>query len=605
MGQFSMLKRGISAVLAVDLVVQSACGFCGLANPGSTHLMAVKQVQLSSSNRQVDIYDTTLRDGTQMEGVSMTVDDKLKIARALSGFGMDYIECGWPGSNPRDSQFFARAREELPDNVWARLVAFGSTRRKSKTPEEDEQLQELVKAGTSTVCIVAKAWDLHVDKVLEVSREENVAMIADTVSFLKSLDKEVHVDLEHFFDGYTSNPSYIMEICQAALNAGADVLVLCDTNGGTLPWGIEKTISELKASFPSTKFGIHCHNDRDLAVSNSLHAVMSGVSVVQGTVNGIGERTGNANLMSILPTLKFEMGCKLNTDDLSKLTSLSRWTDELLNRIPDTKLPFVGRSAFAHKGGLHVSAVKKVPRSYEHMDPALVGNERQILVSDLSGRSNILGKIKEFAFGSQDFGSSEWQQRIVTVLKEVKELELTGYTFEGADASLGLMVKKMLPEYVSPFELIDYSSVSRFGMAEEGLCRASIKLSVPCSTSINVMDQFDYSPPNSTMNSNNIILECAEGNGPVNAIARAMYKALLPLYSRLEHVHLSDYKVRILDRHKATAANTRVLIEFSDSHHEKMWTTVGVGTDVISASVDALADGFKYCLNMAHENIEK
>eukprot|EP01084_Bolivina_argentea_P258318 435465_1 len=450
MGQFFVMKRVMSTMLAIVLVVRSAFGFGGLANPGSTHLKAVRQVYLSSSNRHVDIYDTTLRDGTQMEGVSMTVDDKLKIARELANFGMDYIECGWPGSNPKDSQFFARAKEELPENIWARLVAFGSTRRKSKTPEEDKQLQELVKAGTSTVCIVAKAWDLHVDKILEVSREENLAMLADSVSFLKSFGKEVHVDLEHFFDGYTANPSYTLEVCHAALNAGADVLVLCDTNGGTLPWGIEKTMSELKASFPTTKFGIHCHNDRELAVSNSLQAVMSGVSVIQGTVNGIGERTGNANLMSILPTLTLEMGYDLTVSDLSKLKSLSLWTDELLNRAPDNRLPFVGRSAFAHKGGLHVSAVRKLSSSYEHIDPALVGNERHILVSDLAGRSNILSKLKEFAFGAEDFGSAEWQGRISKVLQEVKVLEMNGYTFEGADASLALMVKKLLPGYVPP-----------------------------------------------------------------------------------------------------------------------------------------------------------
>ncbi len=598
MVQFLMLKRVISAALAVVLVVRSAFGFVGLANPGSSHLRAARQVYLSSSNRHVDIYDTTLRDGTQMEGVSMTVDDKLKIARALVGFGMGYVECGWPGSNPRDSEFFFRAKKELPEDVWVRLVAFGSTRRKSKTPEEDEQLQELVKAGTPTVCIVAKAWDLHVDRILEVSREENLAMIADTVSFLKAAGKEVHVDLEHFFDGYTTNRCYTLEVCQAALNAGADVLVLCDTNGGTLPWGIEQTISELKVSFPSTKLGIHCHNDRELAVSNSLQAVMSGVSVVQGTVNGIGERTGNANLMSILPTLKLEMGFELTGIGLSKLTSLSNWVDELLNRIPDNKLPFVGRSAFAHKGGLHVSAVKKVPRSYEHIDPALVGNERHILVSDLSGRSNILSKVKEFAFGAQDFGSTDWQERITKVLQKVKALEMVGYTFEGADASLGLMVKRLLPDYVPPFELLDYSSMTSM-LGDVDLSRAIVKLKVP-----NSIDFIQFGSPTNSSRDFTVVLECAEGIGPVDAVANAIYKALLPTYPALGDVFLSDYKVRILDRHKATAANTRVLIEFSERHSHKEWTTVGVGTDIISASLTALMDGFQYCLS-TENRVEK
>ncbi len=596
MGQFFVM-RVMSTMLAIVLVVRSAFGFGGLANPGSTHLKAVRQVYLSSSNRHVDIYDTTLRDGTQMEGVSMTVDDKLKIARELANFGMDYIECGWPGSNPKDSQFFARAKEELPENIWARLVAFGSTRRKSKTPEEDKQLQELVKAGTSTVCIVAKAWDLHVDKILEVSREENLAMLADSVSFLKSFGKEVHVDLEHFFDGYTANPSYTLEVCHAALNAGADVLVLCDTNGGTLPWGIEKTMSELKASFPTTKFGIHCHNDRELAVSNSLQAVMSGVSVIQGTVNGIGERTGNANLMSILPTLTLEMGYDLTVSDLSKLKSLSLWTDELLNRAPDNRLPFVGRSAFAHKGGLHVSAVRKFSSSYEHIDPALVGNERHILVSDLAGRSNILSKLKEFAFGAEDFGSAEWQGRISKVLQEVKVLEMNGYTFEGADASLALMVKKLLPGYVPPFELLDYSTLTRLTNSDEG-SRALVKLRLPYSTSI--YSTIGHENSSNFTSESYVALECAEGNGPVDSLAKALYKALLPTYPILEHMYLSDYKVRILDRHRATSANTRVLIEFTDRLSQKEWGSVGVGTNVVSASLHALLDGFQYCLNMIH-----
>ncbi len=598
MGQLFVTKRVTSTVLVVVLVARSAFGFGGLVNPGPTHLKTVGQVYLSSSDRHVDIYDTTLRDGTQMEGISMTVEDKLKIARALASFGMDYIECGWPGSNPRDSEFFARAKKDLPQKIWARLVAFGSTRRKSTIAEKDKQLQELVKAGTPTVCIVAKAWDLHVDKILDVSREENLAMIADSVSFLKSSGKEVHVDLEHFFDGYRANPGYTQEVCHAALNAGADVLVLCDTNGGTMPWGIAKTISELKALFPTTKFGIHCHNDRELAVSNSLQAAMSGISVIQGTVNGIGERTGNANLMSILPSLKLEMGYDLTLSDLSKLTCLSLWVDELLNRTPDNKLPFVGRSAFSHKGGLHVSAVRKIPRSYEHIDPALVGNEQRILISDLAGRSSILSKVKEFAFDAEDFGSAEWQSRISNILRDVKELEMNGYTFEGADASLALMVKKLLPGYAAPFEVLDYSTLAKLSKSNDG-SRSVIKFKLPHPTSTH--STFEDENSSNLTSEVHVVLECAEGNGPVDSLAHAMYKALLPTYPILEHMYLSDYKVRILDRERGTASKTRVLIDFTDRLSMKEWGSVGVGTDIIAASFSALVDGFEFFLSKAQE----
>eukprot|EP00611_Tribonema_gayanum_P017170 TRINITY_DN2970_c0_g1_i2.p1 TRINITY_DN2970_c0_g1~~TRINITY_DN2970_c0_g1_i2.p1 ORF type:complete len:395 (-),score=131.65 TRINITY_DN2970_c0_g1_i2:1172-2356(-) len=320
---------------------------------------AIRQ-QHAAPPRLVDIYDTTLRDGTQMEGISVSVDDKLKIARVLSNFGMHYIEGGWPGSNPKDAEFFERAKAELPPEAWSRIVAFGSTRRKNGTCEQDKQLTTLIAAGTNCVTIVAKAWDLHVDHILEVPREENLAMVGESVAFLKAAGKEVMIDLEHFFDGFKANPAYTMQVCERAVEAGADVLVLCDTNGGTLAWEVDQAVRTVASAFPGVRLGIHCHNDQELAVSNSLQAVQSGATVVQGTINGIGERTGNANLASIVPTLQLKMGCAGVGERLPELTALCRFVDEQLNRLPDSKAPYVGQSAFAHKGGIHVSAVNKV-----------------------------------------------------------------------------------------------------------------------------------------------------------------------------------------------------------------------------------------------------
>eukprot|EP00904_Undaria_pinnatifida_P000929 jgi/Undpi1/10837/HiC_scaffold_3.g01366.m2 len=611
----------------------------------------------SEDRRVVHLYDTTLRDGTQMEGISASVNDKLKIAKELHNFGMHYIEGGWPGSNPKDVEFFARARLELPSEAWAKVVAFGSTRRKFKTCAEDKQLESLIAAGTECVCIFAKAWSLHVDDILEVPREENLAMVRESVGHLKAAHKEVMIDLEHFFDGYKANPEYTMQttscfssifflysghlvarlfnhvlghmqrycycccysyshysysysysyshlfrcyqICDAAVESNVDVLVLCDTNGGCLPWEIDDIVREVKATYPDTRLGIHCHNDQGLGVANSLQAVRSGCDVVQGTINGIGERTGNANLITIIPTLQLKMDIMGVGEHLSNLTALSRFTDEQFNRAPATGAPFTGISAFAHKGGIHVSAVNKNPDSYQHIDPAQVGNKKRVLVSELSGQSNILSKVEDSGMASKAElkASDVWRSRLVQVVNTVKGLEKQGYTFEGADASVNLLVRRTMSGYVPPFKLLDYlvqiwdteqAGGLEFRKSGPSTARATVKVRVPSSGMDPIVGREDEDP--------GVRLEVAEGNGPVNALGKALFRALLPKFPSLDNVVLSDYKVRILDQESATRANTRVLIEFYDKASEMQWSTVGVNTNIISASMSALMDGLEYAL---------
>ncbi|CAM9351380.1 unnamed protein product [Discosporangium mesarthrocarpum] len=558
----------------------------------------------SGTAKMVHLYDTTLRDGTQMEGISVSVSDKLKIARELYNFGMHYIEGGWPGSNPKDAEFFERAITELPSETWEKVVAFGSTRRKHIACVADPQLAALIAAGTRCVTIVAKAWDLHVDHILEVSREENLAMVRESVAHLKAAGKEVMLDLEHFFDGFKANTDYTMQVCAAAVEADVDVLVLCDTNGGALPWEVDDIVHAVKKYFPGVRLGIHCHNDQGLAVANSIQAVRSGVDVVQGTVNGIGERTGNANLMTIIPTLQLKMGIHGVGENLRNLTIVSRYTDEQLNRVPSSAAPFTGMSAFAHKGGIHVSAVNKIPDSYQHIDPALVGNMRRVLVSELSGRSNILSKIEEFGIGNiEEIKSSKvWKDRMGKVLEKVKILEKRGFTFEGADASVNLMVRRTMEGYSYPFRLLDYLVQTWDGAQPRGgsqvhgnkaTARATVKVLLPTPSEeshlVSTVEDLEDEDPR-------VCLQVAEGNGPVNALSKALYKALLPSFPSLQHVVLNDYKVRILDQDSATAANTRVLIEFHDKLHNADWSTVGVNTNIISASMSALLDGFEYAL---------
>jgi len=573
--------------------------FSVVAKPLSASKSIIENGGDGSTLKDIAIYDTTLRDGTQMEGISVSVDDKLKIARALSTFGMNYIEGGWPGSNPKDKEFFERAKRELSEETWNKIVAFGSTRRKFTKCENDQQLKLLIEADTNCITIVAKAWDLHVDKILEVPREENLAMVEESISFLKSYNKEVMIDLEHHFDGFFSNPSYTLEVCERAVKGGADVLVLCDTNGGSLPWQIDEAVKAVRERLPNVRIGIHCHNDQELAVCNSLQAVKSGATVVQGTVNGIGERTGNANLISIIPTLQLKMGCVGVRENLKNLTELSRYVDEQLNRLPDSKAPYVGQSAFAHKGGIHVSAVNKIPDSYQHIDPQSVGNARRTLVSELSGRSNILSKIEEFGIGSKDeYSSPAWKERMSRVLEAVKGLEKRGYTFEGADATVNLMIRRLMPGYSEPFLLLDYTATTAdtFTAHEanqsniaSSWARATVKVRLPLGLNDQSKRMFEDEDPF-------VWLESAEGNGPVNALAKALSKALLPTFPSLQNVVLQDYKVRILDQEKATAANTRVMIEFHDLKHNEHWATVGVNTNIISASMSALMDGFEFAL---------
>jgi 2-isopropylmalate synthase len=521
------------------------------------------------------LYDTTLRDGTQGEGVSLSVDDKLRIARRLDEFGVDYIEGGWPGSNPKDMEFFDRAQNELSLR-HARVAAFGSTCRADAQPADDPQIQLLVQANTPVVTIFGKTWDLHVTEVLRTTLEENLRMIRESVRYLKQQGKEVVYDAEHFFDGYRANPEYALSTLKAAILGGADAVVLCDTNGGSLPWQIGEAVdsvrqevlghgAETRPPASSVVLGIHAHNDGETGVANTLEAVRRGCNQVQGTVNGYGERCGNANLISIIPDLQLKMGFDLlPAEKLAQLTDLSRYVSELANLNPDSHQPFVGASAFAHKGGTHVNAVVKYVMSYQHIDPALVGNETRVLVSELSGKDNIAVKRREFGLD----GLTREQER--AVLQQIKDLENAGFAFESAEASVDLLLRRTRPDYVPPFVLVDYTANVEHRRGRGMFSEATVKVAV---------DDF-------------VLHEVAEGNGPVNALNRALRKALGQFYPRLRDVHLTDYKVRILDSASGTAAMTRVLIDFTDG--ERTWSTVGASTNIIEASWIALSDAVEY-----------
>ena len=527
----------------------------------------------------VKLYDTTLRDGTQGEGVSLSCDDKLRIARRLDEFGMQYIEGGWPGSNPKDIEFFDRAQNEL-DLKQARLAAFGSTCRPNIDPADDQQVQLLIDANTPVVTIFGKSWDLHVTDVLRTDLEENLRMIRDTVAYLKSHGKEVIYDGEHFFDGFFANPEYALATMQAAIVGGADSIVLCDTNGGTLPWQVVEATEAVRREVlgldgehsvmpPASKviLGIHAHNDSETGVANTLDAVRAGCTHVQGTINGYGERCGNANLVSVIPDLQLKMGYDVvPADKLSQLSELSGFVSEMANLNPDDHQPFVGNSAFAHKGGMHVNAVEKFVMSYQHIDPALVGNETRVVVSELSGKDNIAVKRREFGLD----GLTREEER--EVLNQIKELENAGFAFESAEASVDLMLRRMRDDYQPLFEMIDYTAGVEHRAGRGAFSEATIKVKV----------------------GDEILHEVAEGNGPVNALNLALRKAILKFYPRLDLVHLTDYKVRILDSRSGTAAITRVLIDFSDGMRN--WATVGASTNVIEASWIALADSVEYFL---------
>lgn len=513
----------------------------------------------------IQLYDTTLRDGTQREGLSFSLDDKLKIARYLDQLGVDYIEGGWPGSNPKDIAFFERAATLGLEH--AIVTAFGSTHRAGVRVEDDAQIRALLAAKTSAVAVFGKSWDLHVRHVLHTSLDENLRMIGNSVAYLQSHGQEVLYDAEHFFDGYHADPDYAVQTLHAAERAGAKTLVLCDTNGGTMPGELQAIVRAV-ARQVDVPLGIHCHNDSGLAIANSILAVQAGAVHVQGTINGYGERCGNGDLCAIIPNLQLKLGYHcISKEQLGSLVEVSRYVSGRANLAPDNHQPYVGHSAFAHKGGMHVNGVLKREESFQHIDPSLVGNQKRIVVSELSGRSNILYKAREFGLDLEMDG-----EEARTVVSRIKELENRGFQFEGAEASVELLIRRNRPDYCPPFELIDFHVLVRD--KEEGMMASDAMVKIKIG--------------------DDVMLTAAEGNGPVDALGKAVRKSLLPYYPQLDPVHLVDYKVRILDGEAGTAAQTRVLIDSSDG--ERVWSTVGSSTNIIEASWQALADSLECAL---------
>jgi len=520
----------------------------------------------------IQLYDTTLRDGAQSEGISFSVVDKFNITKKLDELGVHFIEGGWPGSNPKDVEFFAKAQSLTLSQ--AKLVAFGSTRRPKIKAETDVNLLALVNAGVKIITIVGKSSDLQVTQVLETTLDENLNMLADSIRYLKAKGLTVFFDAEHFFDGFKANPDYSLRCLQVAAEAGAGCLVLCDTNGGTLPSEVVIAVERAR-KLTNVPLGIHAHNDGELAVANTLAAVNAGASQVQGTINGYGERCGNANLCSIIPTLKLKMSIDCISDEqLAKLTEVSHYVSEAANLAPDTFSPYVGASAFSHKGGLHVSGLAKWEGSYQHIDPTQVGNQPRVVVSELSGKGNIIYRARELGVDLPLKGKEAQM-----LLEQVKLLESRGFQYDNAEASFELLVHRAKPDYQSPFELVDFMLVvekrrrlpTRKGM-EEMLAEAMVKVKV----------------------GTEIMHTVAEGDGPVNALDRALRKALLQFYPSLATVKLVDYKVRILEESIGTESQVRVLIESSDGAEQ--WRTVGSSTNIIEASWLALADSLEYWL---------
>ncbi|MEK9722188.1 MAG: citramalate synthase [Rhodospirillaceae bacterium] len=522
-----------------------------------------------TSNR-IYLFDTTLRDGAQTQGVDFNPADKALIARELNDLGIDYVEGGWPGANPTDDSFFAAP----PEMKRAKLAAFGMTRRPGRSADNDPGLTAILGTKADCVVMVGKTWDYHVDVALEIKRDENVRMVGDSVRHATAKVDEVMFDAEHFFDGYKANPDYAMSCLKAAIDNGARWVVLCDTNGGTLPHEVEEIVGAVCAEIPGDKVAVHFHNDTGNAVANSLAGVRAGARQVQGTINGLGERCGNANLVSIIPTLILKMGYEtaIGPGDLHKLTHVSRMLDERLNRAPDRHAPYVGESAFAHKGGLHASAVEKDPHTYEHVEPELVGNQRHIVVSDQSGRSNILAR---FRYIGVDIDPKHPQ--VGRLVELVKEQEFNGYAYDGAEASFELLARRTLGTVPDYYHCTNFRVIDERRWNAEGdlitLSEATVKLDVG-------------GEPHMTV---------AEGNGPVNALDAALRKVLMAHYPSLENLHLVDYKVRILTPGDGTRAVTRVMIESADAkgHH---WSTVGVSTNIIDASYNALRDSIVYML---------
>jgi len=516
--------------------------------------------------RLIKLYDTTLRDGTQAEDVSFLVADKIRIAQKLDELGIHYIEGGWPGSNPKDIAFFKDIQKVKLNQ--AKIAAFGSTRRAQTTPEKDHNIRTLIQAQPDVVTIFGKTWDFHVFEALRISLEENLELIFDSLEYLKKHVPEVVYDAEHFFDGYKANPDYALKTLQAAEQAGVDCIALCDTNGGTLPHELPAILAEVK-KVVKTPLGIHTHNDGECAVANSLIAVANGIVHVQGTINGFGERCGNANLCSIIPALKLKMGKECVSDDqLKRLREISRTIFELANLVPNKHQPYVGNSAFAHKGGVHVSAIQRHPETYEHIRPEKVGNVTRVLVSDLSGRSNILAKAEQFNINldSKDPVTLE-------ILEEIKEMENKGYQFEGAEASFELLMRKALGTLRHHFSVIGFRVIDTKRHEDE-------MPSSEATVQVKVGGRIEHT--------------AAEGNGPVNALDHALRKALENFYPQLKEMKLLDYKVRVLPAGKGTASVTRVLIESGDKFER--WGTVGVSDNIIDASYQALVDALQYKL---------
>ncbi|MCG8528899.1 MAG: citramalate synthase [Opitutales bacterium] len=518
-----------------------------------------------TDGQQIFIYDTTLRDGTQGEGVSFTVNSKIRIARMLDQFGIDYIEGGWPGSNPRDMSFFEEAQSL--DLKYAKVAAFGSTRRANLKVEDDAQIKLLLDAKTPVVTIFGKTWLLHVKDILRTTPDENLAMIQDSVAYLLKNDREVIYDAEHFFDGYLADADYAMQTLHAAAKGGAKTLVLCDTNGGQLVESLKSITSEVVAEFPELKIGVHCHNDSGVGVAVSLAGVEAGAVHIQGTFNGFGERNGNANLATIIPNLGLKMGGKMScSKNMSKLRDISLFVDEMANLRSDTRAPYVGASSFAHKGGVHANAVEKVRSSYEHIDPSLVGNRTRVLVSDMSGRSSIMMKAREMGLDLD-----EKSPELKTFLQELKELEYRGYEFEAADASFKLLIDRFLEGRQPLFELIDYRViVEHRGSNEALLSEATVKINV----------------------NGNIRHTVAEAHGPVGALDIALRRALQEDYPAIKDLQLVDYKVRILEGADGAQSKIRVQVESTDG--KETWGTVGASDNIIEASWAALQDSVEY-----------
>ncbi len=526
---------------------------------------------------EVQVYDTTLRDGTQRAGISLSCDDKIRIAQRLDALGVHFIEGGWPGSNPKDVEFFARAR----DHDWstAKIAAFGSTCRVGIAPEDDLNLQALVASGAPVCTIFGKTSKLHVLDALRTTMEENLRLIEQSVGFLVAAGRRVVYDAEHFFDGFKEDTSYALETLRAARRAGAEVIVLCDTNGGTLPFELQPML-ELALGVvregderPASVLGVHCHNDSECAVANSVEAVRHGVTHVQGTINGYGERCGNANLCSIIPNVELKLGRRcLQEGRLKELHDLANFVSETANVALNDYLPYVGRFAFAHKGGIHVAAMRRNSKSYQHIDPALVGNQMQVVVSELSGRANLVSKAEEYGVEIAD------AKGVADVLQDIKANEARGFSYEGAEASVELMLVRQADDYAPPYRLIDYMVNVEHRDRRGTFAEATVKVEV----------------------GGEVQHTAAEGDGPVSALDRALRKALMHVYPELEHIKLDDYKVRILDGDHATSATTRVFIDTTDGH--RRWGTVGASPNIIEASWRALTDAIEYGLRPRNQD---